>query len=141
MRLRPSGARSSPQSASAAGSVPTGSLRMILSVLLPIRAISPNTPYRAVRATRSKLIRAEPVAALYERGKIYHVGEFSQLEDQMCSFTTGFDRKAAGYSPDRVDALVWAFTDLFPELAASRGDDDDREDETAWNSRNSTTGY
>lgn len=106
-----------------------------------IRAISPNTPYRAVRATRSKLIRAEPVAALYERGKIYHVGEFSQLEDQMCSFTTGFDRKAAGYSPDRVDALVWAFTDLFPELAASRGDDDDREDETAWNSRNSTTGY
>jgi phage terminase large subunit-like protein len=107
-----------------------------------IRAIRPNVPYRAVRATRSKLIRAEPVAALYERGKIFHVGEFVQLEDQMCSFTTGFDRKAAGYSPDRVDALVWAFTDLFPDLAARAADDDEDERETASDSgRNDTTGY
>lgn len=82
-----------------------------------IRAIKPGASYRAVRATRGKYIRAEPVAALYERGKIYHVGEFPQLEDQMCSFTTGFDRKVAGYSPDRVDALVWAFTELFPDLS------------------------
>lgn len=107
-----------------------------------IRAIRPNVPYRAVRASRSKLIRAEPVAALYERGKIFHVGEFTQLEDQMCSFTTGFDRKAAGYSPDRVDALVWAFTDLFPDLAARAPDDQDENDwDAAWTSRNSTTGY
>lgn len=107
-----------------------------------IRAIRRDIPYKSVRATRSKLIRAEPVAALYERGKIYHVGEFPALEDQMCSFTTGFDRKAAGYSPDRVDALVWAFTDLFPDLAA-RPDDGAGEDwdDRSWTRRNSTTGY
>lgn len=108
-----------------------------------IRAISANVPYRAVRASRAKAIRAEPIAALYERGKVFHVGEFPELEDQMCSVTTGMDRKAAGYSPDRVDALVWAFTDLFPSLAMDRGSfDDEREDdwERAWNSRNSTTG-
>jgi phage terminase large subunit-like protein len=108
-----------------------------------IRAVSPQVPYRAVRASRAKTIRAEPIAALYERGKIFHVGEFPELEDQMCSITVGFDRKAAGYSPDRVDALVWAFTDLFPSLAMDRGSfDDEREDdwERAWNSRNSTTG-
>lgn len=108
-----------------------------------IRAIRPHVPFRAVRATRSKLIRAEPVAALYERGKIMHVGEFTALEDQQCSFTTGFDRKAAGYSPDRVDALVWAFTDLFPDLSASRDEHDEADDdwERAWKSRSETTGY
>lgn len=105
-----------------------------------IRAVSPNTPYRGVRASRSKLTRAEPVAALYERGKIYHAGEFPQLEDQMCSFTTGFDRKAAGYSPDRVDALVWAFTDLFPDLAMMPQDDWEENDDADYD-RNGTTGY
>lgn len=73
-------------------------------------------PYRAVTATRGKVIRAEPVAALYEMGKVTHVNEYPQLEDQMCSFTVGFDRKGSGYSPDRVDALVWGMTDLFPGL-------------------------
>jgi predicted phage terminase large subunit-like protein len=105
-----------------------------------IRAVMHDVPYRGVRAVRNKIIRAEPVAALYERGKIYHVGEFPQLEDQMCSFTTGFDRKAAGYSPDRVDALVWAFTDLFPSLALPADDDDDWHDETD-HTRNEATGY
>jgi predicted phage terminase large subunit-like protein len=81
-----------------------------------LRAIRPDIPYTAVRATRGKVTRAEPIAALYERGKISHCGEFDELEAQMCSFTTGFDRKSQGYSPDRVDALVWAFTDLFPEI-------------------------
>ncbi len=81
-----------------------------------LRAQRANVPYRAVRASRGKVTRAEPVAALYEQGKCYHVGEFSDLESQMCSFTTGFDRKAQGYSPDRVDALVWALTDLFPRM-------------------------
>jgi hypothetical protein len=104
-----------------------------------IRAIRPNVPYSAVRATRSKLIRAEPVAALYERGKVYHVGEFPQLEDQMCSFTTGFDRKAHGYSPDRVDALVWALTDLFPALSAPV-DTFENEDDAEYD-RDMTTGY
>lgn len=77
-------------------------------------------PYRAVTATKGKRVRAEPVAALYEQGKIRHVGEHPTLEDQMCSFTIDFDRKEQGYSPDRVDALVWAFTDLFPKLAQSK---------------------
>lgn len=109
-----------------------------------VRAVSADVPYRGVRASRSKATRAEPIAALYERGKVFHVGEFPQLEDQMCSVTTGFDRKAAGYSPDRVDALVWALTDLFPQVAAAQADDeDDRIDDydRAWSSRNATTGY
>jgi hypothetical protein len=66
-------------------------------------------------------VRAEPVAALYEQGRIHHVGAFPTLEDQMCGFTTDFDRAAAGFSPDRVDALVWAFSDLLVEQMASEG--------------------
>lgn len=81
-----------------------------------LRALRSDVPYRGVRATRGKVIRAEPVATLYERGKVFHAAEFPALEDQMCSFTVGFDRKAAGYSPDRVDALVWAMTELFPDM-------------------------
>lgn len=81
-----------------------------------IRAQRNNVPYRAVRATRGKYTRAEPVAALYERGKVFHADKFDAMEDQMCSFTTDFDRKAQGWSPDRVDALVWGFTDLFPSM-------------------------
>lgn len=81
-----------------------------------LRAVSSNVSYKPVTATRGKVIRAEPIAAMYERGMVFHVGDFPALEDQMCSFTTGFDRKAAGYSPDRVDALVWAFTELFPGM-------------------------
>lgn len=73
-------------------------------------------PVRKVTATRSKHIRAEPVAALYEQGKIRHADDFPQLVDQLCAFTIGFDRSAQGYSPDRVDALVWAMTDLFPAM-------------------------
>jgi len=87
-----------------------------------LRAQAPDVSYRDVRATRGKVIRAEPVAAIYELGRAFHVGEFPALEDQMCSFTTGFDRRAAGYSPDRVDALVWAFTDLFPSLTKPAAD-------------------
>ena len=81
-----------------------------------VRAQMQQVPDRAVTATRGKVTRAEPIAALYELGKVWHIGEFADLESQMCSFTTGFDRKAQGYSPDRVDALVWAFTDLFPGM-------------------------
>lgn len=51
------------------------------------------------------------------RSKVYHVGIFDRLEDQMCAFTPDFDRKIEGYSPDRVDALVWALTELFPDVA------------------------
>lgn len=81
-----------------------------------IRAQRPDIAFKAVRASRGKVTRAEPIAAIYERGKVCHVGEFPELEDQMCSFTIDFDRNAQGYSPDRVDALVWAMTDLFPDV-------------------------
>jgi phage terminase large subunit-like protein len=86
-----------------------------------LRMIDPNVPFSAVRATRGKVARAEPVAALYEQGRIHHIGAFLQLEDQMCSFTSDFDRIAAGYSPDRVDALVWALTELLVEPRAGDG--------------------
>lgn len=67
-------------------------------------------PYRAVRATRGKMRRAEPVAALYEQGRVKHIAgvDFSALEDQMCTYVAGADDD----SPDRLDALVWAIYDL-----------------------------
>jgi predicted phage terminase large subunit-like protein len=77
-------------------------------------------PVRKVHATRGKHVRAEPIAALYEQGKVRHAQSFPALEDQMCSFTTDFDRKSQGYSPDRVDALVWGMTDLFPAMVAKQ---------------------
>jgi phage terminase large subunit-like protein len=83
-----------------------------------IRMIDPNVSYSAVRASRGKVVRAEPVAALYEQGRVHHIGAFPTLEDQCCSFTSDFDRKAAGFSPDRVDGLVWAMTELLVEPMA-----------------------
>ena len=77
-----------------------------------LRMVDENVSFNAVRATRGKVIRAEPVAALYEQRRIFHVGSFPTLEDQMVSFTTDFDRQAAGYSPDRVDSLVWGMHEL-----------------------------
>ena len=77
-----------------------------------IRGIDPNIPFKGVRASRGKVARAEPVSALYEQKKVHHRGIFSKLEDQMTSFTTGFNRVKAGYSPDRMDSLVWLFTEL-----------------------------
>jgi predicted phage terminase large subunit-like protein len=86
-----------------------------------LRTVDPNVPFAAVRASRGKAARAEPVAALYEQGRIHHLGAFPALEDQMCAFTGDFDRAAAGYSPDRVDALVWALTELLVEPRAGDG--------------------
>jgi predicted phage terminase large subunit-like protein len=86
-----------------------------------LRMIDPNVPYTAVHAARGKVARAEPVAALYEQGRIHHLGALPQLEDQMCAFTGDFDRDSAGYSPDRVDALVWALSDLFVEAMPASG--------------------
>jgi predicted phage terminase large subunit-like protein len=77
-----------------------------------IRSVDPNVSYRAVHASRGKVTRAEPISALYEQGKVHHVGTFQQLEDQLCAFTSDFSRASAGYSPDRLDALVWAITEL-----------------------------
>jgi hypothetical protein len=86
-----------------------------------LRMIDANVPFTAVRASRGKVTRAEPVAALYEQGRVHHIGAFPELEDQMCGFTTDFDRQRAGYSPDRVDALVWALTDLLVEPMSNEG--------------------
>ena len=77
-----------------------------------IRVQDPNVAYKAVNASRGKVTRAEPVAALYEQRHVHHAGSFPELEDQLCSFASDFDRARAGYSPDRVDALVWALTEL-----------------------------
>lgn len=77
-----------------------------------IRQVDANVAFRAVRASRGKFTRAEPVAALYEQGRVRHCGIFARLEDQMCLMTPDFDRGRAGYSPDRVDALVWAVSSL-----------------------------
>lgn len=82
-----------------------------------LRQQSALIPYKGVRATRGKLARAEPVSALYEQGRVYHRGSFKEMEDQMCQFTlNGYQGPG---SPDRVDALVWALTDLMIDSAAS----------------------
>lgn len=73
-----------------------------------LRSIDPRLAYKPVRASRGKTARAEPVAALDMQGRIHHAGVFARLEDQMC----GFDPLAGGDSPDRVDARVWAMTEL-----------------------------
>ena len=61
-----------------------------------LRMIDPNVPFAAVHASRGKVTRAEPVAALYEQGRVHHLGAFPQLEDQMCGFTGGARRFRCG---------------------------------------------
>jgi len=81
-----------------------------------IRQVDPLVPIKAVHASRGKAARAEPAAALYEQGRIHHLKGLGALEDQMCAMTAqGFEGKG---SPDRVDALVWALTELMIEPAA-----------------------
>lgn len=79
-----------------------------------ITAARPRTPFRAVQASRGSVVRAEPVSALFEAGKVRFAGFFRELEDELTAFTTH------GYmgekSPNRADAMVWAISDLFPEL-------------------------
>jgi phage terminase large subunit-like protein len=86
-----------------------------------IRAVDRNVPFRNVTASRGKAVRAEPIAALYEQGKVHHLGSFPELEDQQCEFTSHFDRARAGYSPGRVDALCWALSDLMTSPMKSWG--------------------
>jgi phage terminase large subunit-like protein len=78
-----------------------------------IRTANPKVPYREVTASRGKVVRAEPVAALYEQGRVSHVGTFPELEDQMCMI--GPNGYVGEGSPDRADALVWALSDLMLE--------------------------
>ena len=84
-------------------------------VAIILRQSNQNVPVRKVRATRGKWLRAEPAAALYAEGRVAHAGTFGELEDQMCAF--GADGLARGRSPDRLDALVWALTDLMIDAA------------------------
>ena len=72
-----------------------------------LRSIDATVPYTPVRASRGKITRAEPIAALYEQQKVFHIGSFKELEDQLCSYSP-ISKK----SPDRLDALVWALTEL-----------------------------
>jgi phage terminase large subunit-like protein len=80
---------------------------MVTAVL---RTVDATVPVKAVRANRGKWLRAEPVAALYQQGRVRHAERFPALEDEMCDF--GPDGMSGGRSPDRVDALVWALTEL-----------------------------
>lgn len=77
-------------------------------------------PYKAVHASRGKAVRAEPIAALYEQGKVRHVGRFGKLEDELAAFST------VGYlgdgSPNRADSLVWGLTELFPSVVSGGRD-------------------
>ena len=68
----------------------------------------PNMNVKLVHASRGKIARAEPFSAMYEQGRVHHVGVFPELEDQLCQYD------GTGKSPDRLDALVWALTELFP---------------------------
>ncbi len=87
-------------------------------VVAVIGAADPSVPVKAVRARRGKWMRAEPVAMLYQQGKVRHAGRFAALEDEMCDF--GADGLSGGRSPDRVDALVWAVGDLIGQAVAPR---------------------
>lgn len=79
-----------------------------------LRTVDPHLKIVEVRATRGKHVRAEPIAALYEQGKVAHVGSFPELENQMTQMTTeGFQGDG---SPDALDALVWGLTALFPAM-------------------------
>jgi phage terminase large subunit-like protein len=83
-----------------------------------LRSVRPTVRIIEVTATRGKHVRAEPISALYHAGLISHVGTFERLENQLCQIT------AAGYegegSPDRADALVWLFTELFPRMVKKK---------------------
>jgi phage terminase large subunit-like protein len=81
-------------------------------VVANLRAVDPHVPVKAVRASRGKRTRAEPIASLYEQTRVHHVGVFAQLEDQMVAW----DPVLSPYdSPDRMDALVWGLTELMLE--------------------------
>ncbi len=85
-----------------------------------IRAVDRSIPLKLVHASRGKVVRAEPISALYEQGRVHHVGRFDKLEDQMCLFSIDNIRSPAMGSPDRVDALVWGLTEIFDKLTGRR---------------------
>ena len=76
-----------------------------------LKTANPNLPLKGVVASRGKEARAEPISALYEQGRVHHIGNFPDLEDQMCQWVPGSKSRSSG-SPDRMDALVWAMSEL-----------------------------
>lgn len=83
-----------------------------------IQTARPRTPYKAVTASRGKAVRAEPMSALYEQGKVRHVGDFRDLEDELVAFSTvGYTGE---HSPNRADAWIWVLTELFPGIVNER---------------------
>lgn len=85
-----------------------------------IRTTDRSVPVKLVHATRGKVVRAEPISALYEQHRVHHVGQFDELEDQMCLFSIDNVRNSSTGSPDRVDALVWGLTEIFDKIAGRR---------------------
>lgn len=85
-----------------------------------IKAVDRSVPVKLVHASRGKVTRAEPISALYEQGRVHHVGRFDQLEDQMCLFSIDNIRNISNGSPDRVDALVWGLTEVFDKITGRR---------------------
>ena len=76
-----------------------------------LKQVDPSVPLKCVHASRGKWLRAEPVAAMYQQGRVKHVDPpLAELEDEMCDF--GLDGLSSGGSPDRLDALVWAVAEL-----------------------------
>jgi len=90
---------------------------MVSSVL---RSVDRSVPVTLVHASRGKVVRAEPISALYEQGRVHHVGRFDKLEDQMCLFSVDNIRSPSFGSPDRVDALVWGLTEIFNKITSVR---------------------
>lgn len=92
-----------------------------------IQTQRPKTPFKAVTASRGKMVRAEPFSALYESGKVRHVGQFNDLEEEMVHFSS------RGYvgtgSPNRADALFWALAELFPGLVKGKKTEEELENE------------
>lgn len=85
-----------------------------------VQAAKPNVPFRKITASRGKAVRAEPIAALTEQGKIRFAGTFPQLEEELCAFTThGY---TGGDSPNRADAFVFAMSELFPGIVAEKAE-------------------
>jgi predicted phage terminase large subunit-like protein len=87
-----------------------------LMVETTVRTVDTNISFKAVHASRGKITRAEPIAALFEQFRIHLVGVFPELEDQLCTFEAGLPG-----SPDRLDAMVWAFTELMVDRPGNTG--------------------
>lgn len=97
-----------------------------------IKAADRSVPVKLVHASRGKAIRAEPISALYEQGRVHHVGRHDLLEDQMCEFSIDNLRGGDAGSPDRVDALVWGLTEIFDKIAGRRRKSTDVVDNTKY---------